>query len=265
MQNQNAKYVLKFETGAGTHVGKVRNVNEDALAACPEFGVWAVADGLGGYEAGDIASRIVVDAVESIGPSVSADDQLVRFQDRMMRSNDDIRRVAEDRGGAFMGATVAGLLIFDRQYACVWSGDSRIYRVRNGKIEQLSHDHSEVQELIDRGVLTEEEGRDWPRRNVITRAVGVFEDPGLEIAKGDIESGDIYVLCSDGLTGHVENDEIRETVENSRAQAACDTLIETTLARGAKDNVTIIVIRCHRAEKTNFYPASNTPNLEPSS
>jgi serine/threonine protein phosphatase PrpC len=262
MQDEAPKYTLKFETGALTHAGLVRKVNEDAYASIPEYGVWAVADGVGGYEAGEVASGIVAESIASIGPFVSAEDQLARFMDRILRSNDEIRRLAQERDGIFMGSTVAAVLIAEGKFTCVWSGDSRVYRIRNGVIEQISHDHSEVQELLDQGVINEEEAKDWPRRNVITRAVGVFEDPDLETREGAVESGDVFVLCSDGLTGHVSDDEIRDMIVERRPQMACEDLIETTLSRGAKDNVTIVIVRCHKTERTNFMPGRQ-PSLEP--
>ena len=250
--DQGAKYVMKFETGAATHVGRVRKANEDSFIAKPEVGLWAVADGVGGHEAGQLASQTVTNVLATIGPAVSIDDQAARFQERVFRANDRILEISTERGGAVMGTTIAAILIFDRKFTCAWAGDSRVYRIRDGKMEQISRDHSEVQELLDQGLIGPEEAKTWPRRNVITRAVGIFEDPGLETLQGDIEVEDTFVICSDGLTGHLSDDDICMAVVTRRAQMACDALIETTLERGATDNVSIIVIRCYRAERTNF-------------
>ena len=250
------KLKLKFETGAATHVGRVRKANEDSYIAMPELGFWAVADGVGGHEAGQLASQTLTHELATMGPSVSASDQLARFQDRVLRGNDRIRQIVEERGGGMMGTTIAAILIFDMQFACVWSGDSRVYRIRDSEIEQISHDHSEVQELIDQGIIKPEEASSWPRRNIITRAVGIFDDPDVEIRQGDIEPGDVFLVCSDGLTGHVPDNEILTGVLDQRSQDACDALIETTLERGATDNVSIIIVRCHRAERTNFVPGN---------
>jgi serine/threonine protein phosphatase PrpC len=246
------KLKLKFETGAATHVGKVRKANEDSYIVMPELGFWAVADGVGGHEAGQLASQTLTNELATMGPSVSASDQLARFQDRVLRGNDRIRQIVEERGGGMMGTTVAAILIFDMEFACVWSGDSRVYRVRDNKIEQISHDHSEVQELIDQGVIKPEEAGSWPRRNIIT----IFDDPDVEIRQGEILPGDVFLVCSDGLTGHVADDEILTGVIDERSQDACDALIERTLERGATDNVSVIVVRCHRAERTNFLPGT---------
>ena len=141
-----------------------------------------------------------------------------------------------------MGTTVAGLLIFEDHYACIWAGDSRVYLSRHGKIHQLTRDHNEARELFEKGILREEEMFSWPRRNVITRAIGAFETPDAEIIHGELASGDIFVLCSDGLTGHVDDEEIRLRLGQG-AQAAADALIALALERGGNDNVTVIVVR----------------------
>jgi serine/threonine protein phosphatase PrpC len=135
------------------------------------------------------------------------------------------------------------LLAHERHFACVWSGDSRIYLVHDGSISLQSRDHTEVQELVSEGKLSPSEARTWPRRNVITRAIGVNADPELEIRDGVLRAGDAFVLCSDGLTGHVEDREILERVVNSESQHACDALVDLTLSRGAADNVTVVVVR----------------------
>jgi protein phosphatase len=242
---------IKFETGAATHVGRVRAANEDCLYVNPDMGVWAVADGVGGYEAGQIASQTVAESLATIGRAVSHLDQIARFKDRVLRANGRILGMAQERGAA-MGSTIAALLIYDHRFSVAWSGDSRVYMLRGRNIGQITRDHTEVQELLDDGSITPEEAKNWPRRNVITRAVGVFDDPELEVTPGDVYPDDSFVICSDGLTGHVSDAEIAEICCGQRAQTACDRLIELTLERGARDNVTVVVVRCHRVEKTNF-------------
>jgi protein phosphatase len=240
--------ILAYETGAATHPGLVRAQNEDRFFVQPQIGVWAVADGMGGHEAGDVASGAVVDSLQSIGRPASAPDLLARLEDRLLRANSHVREIADQRGGAVMGSTVVVLLIYERFYACLWSGDSRIYRVRGGEIHQLSRDHTELQELLDSGALTQEQAENWPRRNVITRAVGVHDDPEIEIDQGVLEPGDVFVLCSDGLTGHVSDAEILSLTTAADAQAACDALVKLTLERGATDNVTVVVVRYRPGE-----------------
>jgi serine/threonine protein phosphatase PrpC len=261
METWQRGFSLKFETGAATHVGRVRKCNEDSIITAPEMGVWAVADGVGGYEAGQIASSMVTSMLESIGPAVSPADQSVRFHARILAANERIHQISSERDNGPIGSTVAAILIFRRAYSCIWAGDSRVYLIRGPQMTQLSRDHSEVQELLDQGILTEEQAASYPRRNVITRAIGIFDDPELDTSSGEIEAGDVFIICSDGLTGHLSDDEIRDVVRSKRSQEACDMLIEQTLERGARDNVSIIVVRCHRAETTNFFPGASADAL----
>lgn len=233
-----------FDTGAATHVGKVRRRNEDSFLARPEAGLWAVADGMGGEHAGDLASSLVIEALQSVGPAASAADLLAHCEERVVVANAALQRIARERGdGTVIGTTIAVLLTFNGYFACVWAGDSRIYRVRGGRIEQMSRDHTEAQELLEDGILTPEEARAYPGRNVVTRAIGVYAEPELEMQHGILEPGDTFVICSDGLTAHVQDSEIRDRVAARPPQEACDELIALTLERGALDNVTVIVVR----------------------
>jgi serine/threonine protein phosphatase PrpC len=231
-----------FETGAATHVGKVRGHNEDSLLARPEAGIWAVADGMGGHDAGDLASATVIEALQSIEPADSAAELLMSCERRVVSANATLIEIGRGRG-ATIGTTVAVLLTHDAHFACVWSGDSRIYLVRDGAISLQSRDHTVVQDLIAAGQLSPAEARNAPGRNVITRAIGIDDHPELEIRDGVLRAGDVFVLCSDGLTTHVDDDEILEQVISATPQHACDALIGLTLSRGAVDNVTIVVVR----------------------
>jgi serine/threonine protein phosphatase PrpC len=247
-------YKLKFETGATSHVGRVRTNNEDSFVARPEVGVWAVADGVGGYEAGEVASGMVAEALATVGKSASHGELMSRFEAKVEAAHAQIRAYSDENEGRMMGTTVAGLVIKETTGSCLWAGDSRVYRVRNGIIQQISRDHSEVQELLDRGAIGQEEAKTWPRKNVITRAVGIFDAPNLEVRTGEVAPGDLFVLCTDGLTNHVLDDEIAAYANGQKAQRACDSLVDLTLQRGATDNVTVVMVRCHRAEKTNYHP-----------
>lgn len=244
----------KFDTGAATDAGKVRAENEDSFLVLPGCGVWAVADGMGGHEAGSLASAVVVDSLKRIAEPVSVTDLLTRCRERLANANSRLLEIAEERGGIVLGATVAVLLAYEGYYACVWSGDSRIYLVRQGKIQQLSHDHTEVAELLAEGVLTAEEAQTWPRRNVITKAIGVYHDLDVEIAQGVLEKDDVFVICSDGLTIHVTDQEILDIARAHPPQAACDALVALTNERGALDNVTVIMTRYAPRGSTIVFP-----------
>ena len=196
-----------FETGCISHTGKVRKANEDNFILRPEVGLWAVADGMGGHENGALASATVVAALEGVGAARSAADLLAMLEDSVLKANETLREEIRRRG-ATMGATLVVLLVHQRHFACVWSGDSRIYLVRSGQITQVSRDHTEVQDMVDRGVMTPDEAKRSPRRHVITHAIGVHEMPELDIESGEIADGDVFILCSDGLTEHVADTEI---------------------------------------------------------
>lgn len=234
---------LTYESFALTHPGRVRELNEDRYLAEPRSGVWVVADGMGGHDAGEVASASIVDHLATLGIASSAPDLQARFEDRITRANSEIWEIAQARGGT-IGSTVAALLTFEGHFACVWSGDSRVYLLRDGALSQVSHDHTEVQELLDRGILNAEEARDWPRRNVITRAIGVAEEVMTDTELGQARPGDVFVLNTDGLTAHVTDEEIRDAVTSYEPDVACGVLIDTVLERGATDNVTVVVVKC---------------------
>ena len=237
-------HVFNFETGLATDPGKVRDVNEDNCLADAERGIWLVADGMGGHTNGKLASAKIVEAAATIGRAASAPDLLARFHDRMLGANRELQDIAGRSEDTVIGATVVSVLIFGNYCACVWSGDSRVYLLRDGVIAQVSRDHTEVQDLVERGLLTPQEAKTWPRRNVITRAIGVFDDPQLETVHGKVLPGDRFILCSDGLTGHVEDEEILDIAGTYAPQEACDRLVDLTLERGASDNVTVVITRC---------------------
>ena len=235
---------LAFETGVASHPGLIRRRNEDRYLVQPSTGVFAVADGMGGHEDGQFASATVIECLLSIGVPASAPDLLARFEDRVSQANARLKQTARERNASIIGATIAALLTFERYYACVWSGDSRVYLLRAGTLVQVSRDHSEAQELVNSGALTPEEARGWPGGRSLTRAIGVHDDAELEIEHGKLELGDRFVICSDGLTVHVDNREIQEIASRRLPQQACDELVALALKRGGTDNVTVIVMRC---------------------
>ena len=243
-----------FDCGAATDVGKVRHLNEDAFLVSPETGVWAVADGMGGHDAGRLASTTVVTALDKIVGPAPVDQLLAQCREQLANANESLLELANKQGGMIIGTTVAALLAHDGAYACAWSGDSRIYLVRGATIAQLSRDHTEVAELVAEGVLSEEEAQTWPRRNVVTRAIGVHAEAEIEVTSGNLTWGDVFVICSDGLTTHVSDAEILAHVLDNGAQSACDALVALTMQRGAVDNVTVVTIRYGPGSGTVLLP-----------
>jgi protein phosphatase len=238
-----------FRTAWVSDTGRVRELNEDSVLSKPEIGLWAIADGMGGYGGGDLASQTVVEALKTLAPSASASHLLDAFEQKIVRANSDLRALAASRHAAALGTTLVALIVHGAHFACVWCGDSRAYLRRDGALSQISRDHSEVQELIDRGVLGEEEARTWPRRNVVTRAIGAADEAQLEIVDGQIHAGDRFLLCSDGLTVHVARDEIATLLSADDPQSAVDDLLDLTLDRGASDNISILVVDCEGLTK----------------
>lgn len=235
---------MAFETGARTDRGLVRSENEDCYFADPAAGLWAVADGMGGHAAGAFASRKVVDALATVGRTASGDDLIARVASRLVWAHDGLRQIAADKGLGIIGTTVVVLMVHGRSFAGLWSGDSRLYRLRDGELERLSRDHSEVEELVARGILGREEAESWIGRNAITRAVGVHDEFEYEVVRGDVARGDVFVLCSDGLTLHVPDEEIGEIAGAVDAERAAAELVDLAVKRGGEDNVTVVVARC---------------------
>ncbi|WP_244427872.1 PP2C family protein-serine/threonine phosphatase [Sinorhizobium fredii] len=236
--------VFCIETEAQSHVGMVRQLNEDRAYADPVNGVWVVADGMGGHEAGDFASDAIVRHLQaSAFDAASAMDLESAFRTAILRANDEIYAVSRQRGNVVIGSTIVGLLTYGNVYRCYWSGDSRAYLLRGDMLARLTRDHTEVQDLLDRGLLTEEEARVYPHRNAITHAIGVGQEAHLDYADGDVQAGDVFLLSSDGLTAHLEDLEIGRIMTGRRARDICQELVNLALYRGGTDNVTVNVVR----------------------
>lgn len=235
---------MTFECVSRTHVGLRREVNEDSIIVRTEHGLWAVADGMGGHDAGEVASGKVTDALQAL-PVVDGLDALVDSAIAALKgANRDLISLAAASGtDRSIGSTVVGLAIADGQYRCFWAGDSRAYRVRGQEIVQLTRDHSLVQSLVDAGMLEPDQAVDHPNASVITRAVGVTENLEIDIASGEVQLGDQYLLASDGLTRVVDDQELLADLTSNRPEEAADTFIETVLARGAPDNVSMVIVK----------------------
>ena len=234
---------MGFDCVSRTHVGLRRKVNEDSLMVRTERGLWAVADGMGGHEAGDVASAKVADALKSLPILYSLDELTEAAIAALVAVNRDLIHLARTVDSQrTIGSTVVGLAIADDEYRCFWAGDSRAYRLRGSRIERLSRDHSLVQDLVDAGMLSPEDAEAHPNANVVTRAVGVVEELKVDMVSGDSRPGDQFLLASDGLTRLVDDDEIAEELSTKHLEDAAESLIEMVLARGAPDNVSIVII-----------------------
>lgn len=212
-----------------------------------EVGLWAVADGMGGHEAGDLASGMIVDALSGLKRPDNFSLFVDAVEETLQQVNQAIRDHSEQQfAGRMMGSTVVSLLVSEGYGACVWAGDSRLYRFRDGKLEQISRDHSQVQRLVDAGLLNAEEADAHPNANVITKAIGGAEHLAVDVVMLDIHSGDRFLLCSDGLYNELDPLELSERIAVSDLDAAANTLLQGALEKGARDNVSVIVIEAPR-------------------
>ena len=237
---------MRFECVSRTHVGLRRKINEDSVFVDSARGLWAVADGMGGHEAGEIASTMVTDALRCLPPVSDIDElaaQAVEALRRVNRELIDLARSGQRDSKGTIGTTVVGLAIANGSFRCFWLGDSRAYRVRDDQITRVTRDHSLVQNLVDAGMLKPEEAETHENANLITRAVGAAENIDVEIVSGDVKTGDQFLLASDGLTRLVPDYELGAELERSSLEQAADNLIEKVLARGAPDNVSLIITR----------------------
>jgi serine/threonine protein phosphatase PrpC len=233
---------MRFEVVSRTHVGLKRKINEDNLLVRPEMGLFVVADGMGGHQAGEVASGMIVERLEALDPS--GERPLERILETLGEVNRDLLQQASSSSSQLIGSTVVGLLLGGDLPHCFWAGDSRAYRLRGSTLEQLTRDHSLVQQLIDAGMLEPEQAHDHPNGNMITRAVGAAEELKVDVVACELAIGDIVLLASDGVTRVISDAELAQTLASPAPLAEiADGLVWTVLARGAPDNLTFILLR----------------------
>ncbi|WP_424979466.1 PP2C family protein-serine/threonine phosphatase [Leisingera sp. S232] len=232
----------KYRYTAQTHVGLKRKVNEDSVLALPEHDIWLVADGMGGHDAGDFASRLIADSVAMIPLGLDPAARMHALRDAIQNAHKAIRAEAAARGGGTIGSTVAALIMANQHFVGLWAGDSRIYRLRNGQIEMLTEDHSAVAEYVLAGKMTWDEAEQHPHSNAITRAVGVGDELEIDKIRGDTEPGDRFLICSDGLSKYATFQILEDMLSSAPLETVGDQLIQLALTGGGADNVTAIVI-----------------------
>jgi len=243
-----------------SHPGREREDNEDAFGSFLDERLFIVADGMGGHNAGEVASVMAVDALETFFRAYHADPDQVwpHAVDRTMSLGANLLRVgikvanqriraaaAQDRARARMASTVVALAVGDSQLTIAHAGDSRAYRVRDGQILRLTRDHSLVEEMkAARPEMTEAEIAAFRHRNVVTKCLGSKEDVEPDLYRAALQEGDIYVLCSDGLWGSVSDQKINAIVrDNSEIEAACQLLIDAANDAGGPDNISAVLVR----------------------
>lgn len=221
----------------------MRERNEDAVLDRPEIGLWAVADGAGGHQRGDYASARIIAALSEVTPPPSPALLVDDVRTRLGSINRELRAKAADIGPrAMICSTVIVVLIAGARSCCLWAGDSRCYLLRAGGLRQISHDHSYVQNLVDRGEIVPEAAADHPLANVVTNLVGAEDGLALEERWDHLVPGDVLLLCSDGLCRALADPDIAVILRDHPVEAAADRLIESAVSRSAKDNVSVVVI-----------------------
>jgi serine/threonine protein phosphatase PrpC len=235
---------LVFRSSPATDPGARRTHNEDAYVDRPDLGLWAVADGAGGHEAGALASRMIAEVLNALPAGLDPPATLADVRARIEEVHKALLEEATRRGPeTVIASTVVILMIRNNHFACLWAGDSRVYRWRAGVLERITTDHSLVQELVDAGKIGLEEAEGHPRSNVVTRAVGAGEvgELALEQTGGEVLAGDCFLLCSDGLTKELAEAEIAallaEPFDNNPER-----LVAAALERQARDNITAVLV-----------------------
>ncbi len=243
MSDTTIRRPLRWISAEESNVGMVRVVNEDSVISIPEIQLWAVADGMGGYEAGDVASNMIVKSLSQLESKSTLNEFIDSIEDSLLDVNHRILEYADIMlDGRTLGSTVVALGIKDNVGVCLWAGDSRLYRLRNEELVQLSRDHSQVEELVQQGFLTPEAAQSHPDSNVITRAIGANLELYIDINIFSSQLSDTFLLCSDGLYNMLTKEEMRQILIQHPINKAVSTLIEKALDRGANDNVSVILI-----------------------
>jgi type VI secretion system protein ImpM len=242
---------FKFQSASESDVGRVRSVNQDAFVDRPEIGLWAVADGLGGHREGDVASRMVCDSLADFEPAATFDATVTAVVARLQAVNAWLLRTsARSLLGDRCGSTVVVLLIRNGEFAILWAGDSRVYRLRGGRLQQLTQDHS-----------AQVAAAGFRQSNIVTRAIGVAATLEVDVSRDTLHAGDRFLLCSDGLTRTVSDFQIQALLENKDPVAAARGLVAASLEAGAPDNVTAVVV----GVQSDTDPGSRgSPQVEPS-
>lgn len=235
----------RLEAWGASDPGRVRRVNEDRYCLRDDVSLWAVADGMGGHAHGDWAANAVVQALESVDLPEDFDVATQSVAESIHSANRRIWAETQRRDQQ-MGSTVVALVVRGSRFSVLWVGDSRVYLLRAGVLVPLTRDHSQVQEMVDRGLITPEEARSHPRSHVLARAIGVGARLQVDVVADEIEPGDLFLLCSDGLTGVLDDLAIGTILDQAPPPSALATLIGQTLERGAPDNVTAILVSAKR-------------------
>ena len=228
-----------------THVGMVRRINQDAYADLSDKHLWVVADGMGGHNNGELASAEIINTLKQFEPEERVGSTVKKlFQQLKLVNYSLLEQAALEGVNAVIGSTVVVLYANQARCVAIWSGDSRIYLFRRGKLRQISRDHNNENRLLDEG-FSPEEIKVHPYAQVLTHAIGGEAEVFLDAQVQEARQGDIFLLCSDGLNKEVTDDEIEEVLGRLNYQQAVDELMDLALQRGGRDNITLITVQAN--------------------
>lgn len=229
-----------------THIGKKRNINQDAFLNLPNKALWVVADGMGGHKAGEVASTTIINSLNALTPEQTIGSTVKKIVYELLKVHQSLLDLAAEGGdNGVIGSTVVILLACHHYCVYLWSGDSRIYLFRNGKLSQISRDHNTQSRLLAEG-FSLKEAETYPFAHALTHAIGGEENLYLDTQIQEIRNGDIFLLCSDGLNKEVGDTEIESILNKTSIEESLIQLIELALAREAQDNITIILAQASR-------------------
>ena len=237
--------IYHWETATLSHTGNVRMINEDALLDRTDDGLWLVADGMGGHDSGDLASQSIVQALAELVLPNRLSTVVESIEAALEQVNAALISEAKNReDNSIIGSTVVILVSWGTLAIMMWVGDSRLYRLRDGVLSQLTQDHTQVEALVQQGLLSKEEAETHPQSNVITRAVGASEYLLVDIDHEEVAFGDYFLLCSDGLNKELSDQEIESVLKQpGSVDQHCLELVNKCLERNGQDNVTLILAK----------------------
>jgi serine/threonine protein phosphatase PrpC len=230
----------QFPSASRTHVGRVRMINEDRVLDCPQHGLWAIADGMGGHSAGDIAAEAAIAALQQLTDKGPIDAAAIEAA--LQSVNQSLHR--RTKGGARLsGATIVVMLATADRVTILWAGDCRAYRFRDGRLDQLTRDHSVVQELLDAGAIDAVQASRHPQAHVVTRALGAGDTLSLDRVAADVAPGDLFLLCSDGMPASPAALVDILSGDAGEIESAAGLLLDHALAAGGQDNISLVLVR----------------------
>lgn len=248
---------IRWTSASQSHAGLVREINEDACLERPERGLWAVADGMGGHALGEFASRLAIRSLIDLAAPQSLEQYVDAAHARLQNANRRLRAEATLRDVAVIGTTIVALLASGRHCACLWAGDSRIYLLRAGRLRLLTRDHSQIEAARSRRSANADDTLHRPPANLITRALGAEDTLEIDRAIVEVLDGDVFLLCSDGLSNEVNEVAIEQALLPGNCRQASQALIDLALHRGGHDNITAVVARAedlHSPDRTAMHP-----------